>query len=76
MLNDPHTLDRLGKRLEEVLASGLAEEPVTDARHVAEVAGILHSALTAQGLTRTLVGGSAMDSAGRTHWTRSRRCPA
>jgi hypothetical protein len=61
MVDDPHTLDRLGKRLEEVLASGLAEEPVTHARQVAEVAGILHSALTARGLTPTLVGGSAIE---------------
>jgi hypothetical protein len=61
MVDDPHTLERLGKRLEEVLASGLSEEPVTHARQVAEVAGILHSALTARGLTPTLVGGSAIE---------------
>jgi hypothetical protein len=61
MVDDPHTLDRLGKRLEEVLASGLAEEPVTHAQQVAEVAGILHSTLTARGLIPTLVGGSAIE---------------
>jgi hypothetical protein len=61
MADDPHTLDRLRNRFAEVLAPGLADEPVAHARQVAEVAGILHAALTGRGLVPTLVGGSAIE---------------
>jgi len=61
MVNDSRDLAGLGKRLEEVLAPGLADEPVTHAQQVAKVAGILHSALTGRGLVPTLVGGSAIE---------------
>jgi hypothetical protein len=54
-------MDRLRSRLEEIVASRLAHDPVTHARQVAEVAGVLHSALTARGLVPTLVGGSAIE---------------
>jgi hypothetical protein len=33
MVDDPHTLDRLGKRLEEVLTPGLSEEPDEPVSH-------------------------------------------
>jgi hypothetical protein len=59
--DDRRTLDRLRDRLARILASGLAGEPVTHARQVAEVAGILHSALTGRGLVPTVVGGSAIE---------------
>jgi hypothetical protein len=61
MPSSRHSLDRLRHRLTEVLAPGLADEPVTHARQVAEVAGILHAALTGRGLVPTLVGGSAIE---------------
>jgi hypothetical protein len=61
MADDLHTLDRLRDRLAEILAPGLADEPVAHARQVAEVAGVLHSALTGRGLVPTLVGGSAIE---------------
>jgi hypothetical protein len=61
MVDDQQSMDRLRSRLEEILAPGLTDDPVTHARQVAEVAGVLHSALTARGLIPTLVGGSAIE---------------
>jgi hypothetical protein len=61
MAKDRPTSDRLRARLGEILAPGLADDPVTHARQVAQVAGILHSALAGRGLTSTLVGGSAIE---------------
>lgn len=58
---DRRISDRLRARLGEILAPGFADEPVTHARQVAQVAGILHSALAGRGLTPTLVGGSAIE---------------
>lgn len=58
---DEQRMDRLRARLEDILASGLADEPVAHARQVAEIAGVLHSALAAHGFVATLVGGSAIE---------------
>ena len=61
MSEHQQSVGRLGARLGEIMAPGLADDPVTHARQVAQVAGILHSALAARGLTPTLVGGSAIE---------------
>lgn len=55
------SLQDLRSRLEALLASGMAEEPIEHATQVAEIAAILHSALSQDGFEVTLVGGSAIE---------------
>lgn len=52
---------RLRRRLKEVLAPGLAEDPAEHAEQVARIAGVLYEAFEAVGLRCTLVGGSAIE---------------
>ncbi|MCA1733492.1 MAG: hypothetical protein LC732_07810, partial [Acidobacteria bacterium] len=55
------SLENLRSRLEALLSSGMAEEPIEHATQVAEIAAILHSALSQDGFEVTLVGGSAIE---------------
>jgi hypothetical protein len=61
MVDNHPLMDRLRTRLEDILAPGLANEPMAHARQVAGVAGVLHSALAAHHFVATLVGGSAIE---------------
>lgn len=47
--------------LDDVLARGLADDPIEHARQVAALAGALYRAFAAEGLRCTLVGGSAIE---------------
>jgi hypothetical protein len=61
-MNEPTpSLENLRARLEAMLASGMAEEPIEHATQVAEIAAVLHSALSQDGFEVTLVGGSAIE---------------
>lgn len=51
----------LRSELDEIVAPGLAGDPLEHARQVARIAGVLHRACTAAGLRATLVGGSAIE---------------
>lgn len=55
------SLTELRSELEELLSSGMAEEPIEHATQVAKIAAILHSAFSAAGFQVTLVGGSAIE---------------
>lgn len=48
-------------RLAEILAPGMAEDPLEHARQVAEVAAVLEAAFSAAGFVVTVVGGSAIE---------------
>lgn len=61
MVEPTPSLQTLRSRLEALLASGMAEEPIEHATQVAEIAAILHSAFSQDGFEVTLVGGSAIE---------------
>lgn len=54
-------MERPRQRLEEILAPGLAEDPLEHAEQVSQVAGALSEAFEAVGLRCTVVGGSAVE---------------
>jgi hypothetical protein len=57
---EPH-LEALRVSLAEILAGGLAEDPIEHARQVAEIAGVLYGAFAGAGFVSTLVGGAAIE---------------
>lgn len=54
-------MNSLQNDLAVILESGMASDPVDHARQIAAIAAILHCAFAEEGMTSTLIGGSAIE---------------